>query len=1273
MNGPDIPNGPPLILIVGDIRASVLEEFVARNSEKFRFTRLDEFQQPLFRLSADTPVVAIVWHAPPERDAAVLLRALSEGRRELSVLAVVVADQPFARDAATRELGVREILPASTASVDDIAWAVGNVIELHALRRRSAIRANDGNADFRCNLSIDIAPGLRRCVEKSPLGAAMFDRNLRLLAASQKWWSVLGVAAPIAIGGRANDISNRVALDWDHIAAEALAGKTSERSELTFEGSDGPRWLRCTAYPWMDRRDVVGGVVMSAEDITEAQRNMAERQAMEESYCNFFEHAAFGAAEILVDGRIQRVNDRICQMGGYERQDLIGRFVTEFLYPDEQAENLVARSTHLNDGESTFVHGARYIGKDGVYRRVQITGKPVRNASGVALYATGIVEDITDQIEADAALRDSEERYRAFFNNGAFGAIEVSIDGVITKPNKSLCRIIGFSDIELIGRRVETFVHQDDLDAFMAARTAYIQGDPGQINRTWRVVHKDGSLIWLGVQLTLIRDKDGAPLYSCGVLEDMTEQKKAEQAIRDSEERYQIFFNNGAFGAIEADPDGRILRVNKWICDTSGYSLEELIGSQILEFMHPDDLAAYLAARSSYIDGQKDAVNGVWRFKRKHDGYFSLRTQATMIRDEQGKPLYSCGIGEDVTEELAAQEALRASEARYRAFFDNGAFGALESDLSGRLIKVNQFMADLGGYEPEDMIGRTMLEFIHPDDRYHCQEVINRLVRGDVDATVEARRFRRKDGEYSWIRFRPMLLRDANGAPAYLCAIAEDISEELKAEIALRESEERLRKLSDNIPNTAVYTLTRGPTGSPHVSYISAGVQALTGVKPEEVITNIAGLFEMIFPAHRQDYIGAALKCAEQMSDLLIELPITRRDGQLRWIRLHSRPTRLQDGRVVWDGVVTDITERKLAEIALERNEARLSAVLDGAQDGILSADENGEIQSINAAGAAMLGYERRELIGQNTHLLCVDCDGASCGPKRPLVQMGSADGHPRTLTCPRKDGSTFPAEVRTFRSHIGAAPLYVSFFRDLSERRVIEARMEQLKEQRLAAMGGMAAALAHELNQPLAAISLQVETAQRLSRLAPEDRPFSIEESLDAAVAQTLRAGEIISHLRQFAARGEPDKSIQSLHALLREVCAAAPVKGPGRIEMRFDAARDIVFVDKVQIKQVVFNLVRNAFEAMTHVLEPVLAIATRNGEDNSILVDFTDSGQGISETIKGKLFEPLTTTKPAGMGVGLSLSRAIAAIHSGGLSVSSKAARGATFTLMLPLQTID
>ena len=1143
----------------------------------------------------------------------------------------------------------------------------------HLLLNLFPIRDRKGVTKHVGGIGIDMT-GMGNIVAEAPVAIAMFDRDMNYLAVSKRWGKEFGEPKGEYYGRNVHDLPPFMREKWKHIQQQVLAGASLKVEEDLWPQPDGNhQWYRWVAYSWTDHTSQPNGILVSVENVT--ARKLAEdaQRQIEQRYRVFFDNAAFGAAETALDGRILKVNQCLCDIGGYAAEELIGKMASDFIPPDTRAHFLAERSAYVNEQIDTPNYTMPFCRKDGRVISVRITPTLVRNAEGAPVYSCGIFEDITEYVKSEAALRESEQRYRAFFENAAFGAVEFDLQGQITKVNKRLCEMGGYSVEELIGKRASQLAHQDDHAQFVAGVFSYLNQPSEAYHRPVRFFRQDGSLIWVLIRATLVRDANGSPCYGCGIVEDVTERLAAEASLRESEERYRIFFNNGAFGAVEADLEGRFLRVNKWLCNISGYSAEEFSGRKVLDLVHPDDLRRYLDARAAYLAGKIDSIEGVWRFVRKDGGMVNLRLQTTIFANDKGIPIYSCGIVEDVTEQIRAETALRESELRYRTFFDSAAFGAAELDLDGRFLKVNKCLCEMGGYAPEELIGRKASDFTFSEDHESYLKALAQHFAGNPEGLLRGTRFVRKDGSFRWIRITPSLIRDENGVPQYSCGIVEDITENIRYEAALRESEERLRELSDNLPNSAVYTLTRDNNGSPHLTYLSAGVETLTGIPAEKVMANPAVLLRPVLPEYRNRYFEARAKALKENTDFSVEVPIRRPNGEIAWIRMHSRPSHMKGGTLVWHGVQMDITERKLAEIALARNEARLNAVLDGARDGILSIDSAGAIQSINAAGAAMFGYERGELIGQSIASVCMT---TKLAPADTIVgghsPLGRANGQGVHAEGRRADGTEFPIEVATVETQIDGAPLFVCFVRDLSERRTIEARMELLKAQRLAAMGGMAAALAHELNQPLAAIGAHVETAQRLLRMKARQRPFRIEDVLDSAIEQTIRAGEIISALRQFAARGEPDKTAQSLHALIGEVRDAMriPTNGAHRnIRLRLEAPRDDVFIDKVQIRQVLFNLVRNADESMQDVQSPRIEIASSLINDKTISIDVSDNGPGVSDEIRDKLFEPLTTTKAKGMGIGLSLSRSIAEIHSGGLTVRSNPSGGATFSLTLPL----
>lgn len=260
----------------------------------------------------------------------------------------------------------------------------------------------------------------------------------------------------------------------------------------------------------------------------------------------------------------------------------------------------------------------------------------------------------------------------------------------------------------------------------------------------------------LGVREILPRTTATAEDLSCAIGNALACETSRRQANRDraaqslsgaEAERYRSLFENSAFGAAEFSCDGdRIIRVNQKFCAIGGYAPDELVGRQVVDFIPADELSRFIACRAAFLQGEQNAFARGTRILRNDGGVRSVRVTPKMVRDASGAPLYATAIIEDMTERIAAEAALRASEARYRAFFDNGAFGAFEGELSGRFTKVNQFFADLGGYAREEMIGRSVVEFIHPDDRGKAQEARSGFALGESDAVVQTRRFLRKDG-----------------------------------------------------------------------------------------------------------------------------------------------------------------------------------------------------------------------------------------------------------------------------------------------------------------------------------------------------------------------------------------------------------------------------------------------------------------------------------------------------------------------------------------------
>jgi two-component system sensor kinase FixL len=257
-----------------------------------------------------------------------------------------------------------------------------------------------------------------------------------------------------------------------------------------------------------------------------------------------------------------------------------------------------------------------------------------------------------------------------------------------------------------------------------------------------------------------------------------------------------------------------------------------------------------------------------------------------------------------------------------------------------------------------------------------------------------------------------------------------------------------------------------------------------------------------------------------------------------------------------------------------------------------------------------------------------------------------------------------------------GDRRFFTGFIRDLSERQQTEARLQELQSElvhisRFTAMGEMASTLAHELNQPLSAIANYLKGSRRLLETNTDERSAKLRDAMDKAGDQALRAGDIIRRLREFVSRGESERRVESVSKLTEEASALALVgaKELGiRVIFRLDPAADLVLADRVQIQQVLLNLMRNAVEAMEGSGRRELQVRSAPFAQDTIVIEVSDTGSGISEEIAARLFQPFVTTKQQGMGVGLSISRTIVEAHGGEIWVEPNPGGGTIFRLTLP-----
>lgn len=481
--------------------------------------------------------------------------------------------------------------------------------------------------------------------------------------------------------------------------------------------------------------------------------------------------------------------------------------------------------------------------------------------------------------------------------------------------------------------------------------------------------------------------------------------------------------------------------------------------------------------------------------------------------------------------------------------------------------------------------------------------------------------------------------------------------------------------LIDAIGDIALVVLD--PDG--HITGFNAGAEQISGWRGDEVLGQHFSMF--FLPEEVADGKPArVLAIARETGRYREEGLRLRKDGSRYLAHVTVTPLRDETGTVLgYARVVRDITERFAAEEALKAREAHLRSILETVPDAMIVIDEQATIQSFSVAAVRLFGYEPDEVVGQNIKILMPEPyrtqhDGymhryLSTGQRR-IIGIG------RVVVGLRRDGSTFPMELAVGEMRSGGIRYFTGFIRDLTERQQTETRLQELQSElvhmsRFTALGEMASTLAHEINQPLTAITNYLKGCRRILERMEGDTVPMLRDAVNQAADQALRAGQVIRHLREFVARGESERHIENLPKLIEEASALALIgaKEKGvRVSYQLDPEAQLVLADRIQIQQVLLNLIRNAIEAMEGLPRRELSIETEAQPGNGLVeIRVRDTGTGIAPEVAAQLFQPFVTTKKHGMGVGLSICRTIVEAHGGKIAVASERGNGTTFRFSL------
>lgn len=427
-------------------------------------------------------------------------------------------------------------------------------------------------------------------------------------------------------------------------------------------------WLRERTFPILDKEGKVYRVAGIAEDITESKQLEAERRRIEQAwqqsanhFRQIFELAPNGIALVDLQGRFIQVNEAFAQIVGYTPEELQRRQQLDILHPDDVNQLLAANEALLTRKVSISQRQIRYIHRSGQVVHVLFQAALLTDGAGQPTQFLNQVIDISARVEAEVALKESEERFRQSFEWSPIAKAMTHLDGTYFQINAAFTETLGYTLEDLEGKTVLDITHPDDIAVTLESTNRLLAGEVHHCEQEQRYIHKNGQIVYALLRITLVRTAQGDPSYFLSQILDITERKQAEAALRQSELSLRGIFEQSALGISIVDRQGRYLKVNPALEEILGYSGAELVNKSFCDLTHPDDLEEDWRLFQEVLNGQRDRYHLEKRYIHRSGKVVWCRLAVSAVRDPEGKNLFIIGISEDITEEKRAELQIQAA------------------------------------------------------------------------------------------------------------------------------------------------------------------------------------------------------------------------------------------------------------------------------------------------------------------------------------------------------------------------------------------------------------------------------------------------------------------------------------------------------------------------------------------------------------------------------------------------------------------------------------
>jgi PAS domain S-box-containing protein len=1031
-----------------------------------------------------------------------------------------------------------------------------------------------------------------------------------------------------------------------------------------------------------------------ARDITERKRAEEALKESEEKFSKLFRSSP--DAVILTElksGKIIEVNTAFEKFSGFSRDELIGRPVLDLnMYSSEGRQRFVfmlREQGRIRDAEFDLKNKA---GKESLVlasaEMIEINGE---------MHTITILQDITERKQAEEALRESEAKFKAVIENSNDSILFCDVEGKILYRSPK-AGATGYSNEERVGKLAFDIVHPDDMNAVHNAWNHAVQRKNDSTKVEFRTLRKDGVMIFVDATIqNLLDNPDVRALVT--VMRDITERKQAEEALRESEQKYRTLVDSANEGILVAQ-DGMLKFVNRQAIELSGHAEAELLGKPFTNFIHPDDQQLVVDYHQKRMNNEPAPFMYSFRMLTSDRSVRWIENNSVLI-DWKGK-LATLNFLTDITERKQAEDALLESEERFRALYENAPIGIFYSTFTGKILRVNDEYARMMGYaspeEVKDVVNRSSIAetiYVQPEER---SGVVEKTLAAPGSWIRTEKQFRKKDGTQITAN---VVIRVLPDNPELMEGFLEDITKRKQAEKSLRESEERYRRLLESVTGY-VYTVDVREGRSVATRH-SPSCFWVTGYQPEEFALNPNLWISMVPGEDRSAVVAAVNKVLHESSPVSLEHRITHKSGGVRWVSAILVPHLDQNGILEsYDGLISDVTERKTAEDALLESEDRFRQMAENIEEIFFLYQKDGnKLLYMSPAVTKLFGVDL-DVIKADPQIIdrAVHPDDVA---KVKFTHYETFYSTPlnEEFRAVAPDGSVHWMRLRSFpiQDLHGNVLRVAGLVADITEfkkaqEETVRQQQQLIQADKMASLGVMVSGIAHEINNPNNFITMSMPLlrqawesilpvveqyekqggALKIGSMDYAEFMQNFDQLMNGITEGSKRIKRIVSDLKDYARIETMDMNRMFD---LNEVTQSAVNLMNNMIRKRTKTFSLELFKNRLPVKgnaqrleQVIVNLIHNACDALTSSEQSISITTDVRGNNRTALV-VTDHGCGIAPEDLSKITDPFYTTKreTGGTGLGLSISAGIVKDHGGELQFQSEPGKGTTVTLILPI----